>query len=230
MQFNYRTEYNRYRRYFTSLEPMVKTPVARAYFSLIASLFALSFFGAFAIRPTVKTIVGLRKEIYDARNTNNKLQEKINSLSEAQTQYSFVQNEIPIVLAALPKNTEFSTLLKQIENIALASGATVSGIQFHSVHMFGKATQDGQTTRIATSSGGTTNASSSPDQPGNSGEIMPIPFSLVLRGSYSNITAFLTSLSQLSRLISVDSYAISSAQGGNVELSLNIQSKAFYYE
>lgn len=230
MKFNYRTEYNRYRRYFTSLEPMVKTPVARAYFSLIASLFALSFFGAFAIRPTVKTIVGLRKEISDARNTNNKLQEKINALSEAQTQYSFVQNEVPIVLAALPKNPEFSTLLKQIENIAVASGATVSGIQFHSVLMFGKVAQDGQTAQIATSSGSTTDALSSLDQPGNSGGITPISFSLVLRGSYANITAFLTSLSQLSRLISVDSLAISSAQGGSVELSLNIQSKAFYYE
>lgn len=230
MEFNYRTEYNRYRRYFTSLEPMVKTPVALAYFSLIASLFALSFFGAFAIRPTVKTIVGLRKEISDARITNNKLQEKINSLSEAQTQYSLVQNDVPVVLAALPKNPEFSILLKQIENIVVASGATVSGIQFQSVPMFGKVARDGQTVRTATSSASTTNPSPTLDQPGNSEMITPVSFSLVLRGSYSNITAFLTSLSQLSRLISVDSFAISSAQGGNVELSLNIQSKAFYYE
>lgn len=230
MVFNYRTEYNRYRRYFTQLEPMVKTPVARAYFSLIASLFALSFFGAFAIRPTVKTIIGLRKEIADARFTNNKLQEKINALSEAQTQYSLVQTEVPTVLAALPKTPEFSTLLRQIEGIAVASGATVSGIQFQSVVMFGGAARGKQAPQISTPSGDAKTTSSSNQPEDNYLGVTPIPFTLSLRGSYTNITAFLVSLTHLSRLINVNSLIISSGQGGNIELSLNIQSRAFYYE
>jgi Tfp pilus assembly protein PilO len=232
MVFNYRTEYNRYRRYFTSLEPLAKTPIIRAYFSLIASLFALSFFGAFAIRPTIKTIIGLRKEITDASFTDKRLQEKINALSEAQTQYSLIQPELPTVFAALPKNPEFSSLLKQIENIVVASGASISAIQFQSVTLHDAGAKEKQISLQASPSG--TEKNNTPDVNIESSDkllgLTPISFSLILRGSYTNLTAFLTSLTRLSRLIHVDSFVISTVTGGFAELSLNIQTKAFYYE
>jgi Tfp pilus assembly protein PilO len=208
---------------------MVKTPVIRAYFSLIASLFALSFFGAFAIRPTVNTIVELQKKITDASFTNQKLQEKINALSEAQTQYSLVQADLPIVFSALPKDPDFSSLLKQIENIAVASGVSVTGIQFQSVLLFDtKKTESTLSALTQTISQEQTNPSLAAVPP--SLDLTPISFSLSLRGGYPNIKAFLTSLSHLSRLIDVNSFNISNSQSGIAELTINMQTKAFYYE
>lgn len=229
MIFNYRTEYNRYRRYFTSLEPVVKTPVIRAYFSLIASLFALSFFGAFAIRPTVNTIVELQKKIKDSSFTNQKLQDKINSLSEAQTQYSLVQADLPIVFSALPKDPDFSSLLRQIENIAVASGVSVSGIQFQSVLLFDTKKESLSSTPSASTPESKSINTAAVPMPTFSG-LTPISFSLSLRGGYPNIKAFLTSLTHLSRLIDVNSFNISNSQSGVTELTINMQTKAFYYE
>lgn len=210
MKFDYKTEYNRYRRYYTELYPLLKTPAVKAYSMLILSFLTMSVFGFFAIRPTVKTIVGLNKEINDARYTDKKLQEKINQLSDAQIEFTKVQSDMPVVKAALPADSAFQSLLKQIETVTAQSGATVSGIQFQDVLLYG---QDSKTKQEAS----------------GSAAISAIPFNMTITGMYGNFSNLLRALSSIDRIVGIESISIASsstADSGN--LVITISAKAFF--
>jgi len=58
-------------------------PALRAYMELFLTLLAISLFGLFAIRPTVKTIGNLIKEIEAKNETLKIMDEKINNLNIA---------------------------------------------------------------------------------------------------------------------------------------------------
>lgn len=209
MKFDYRTEYNRYKRYYRDLTPLIKTPAAKAYTMFILSLLAMSVFGFFAIRPTIKTIVGLNKEIKDARATDKALQEKINQLSDAQQEYTKVQNDLPIILAALPADSGFSSLLKQIEATAKQTGASVSGIQFQDVAIYGSRAKKESTA---------------------SSQISEIPFKISFTGDYKNAYQLVNSLSKIERIIGVENINISSStaiEGGN--LTVTVAAKAYVF-
>lgn len=209
MKFDYRTEYNRYKRYYRDLSPLMKTPVARAYTMLILSLLAMSVFGFFAIRPTIRTIVGLNKEIRDARTTDKALQEKINQLSDAQQEYTKVQKDMPIILASLPSDSGFSSLLKQIEAMAKQTGASVSGIQFQDVALYGSKEK-----KVSTASS----------------QLSDIPFRISFTGDYKNLYRLVNNLSRLERIIGIENINISSStaiEGGN--LTVNVSAKAYVF-
>lgn len=210
MKFDYKTEYNRYRRYYTDLYPLLKTPAAKAYTMLILSFLTMSVFGFFAIRPTVKTIIGLNKEITDARYTDKKLQEKINQLSDAQMEFTRVQNDLPVVKSALPTDSAFQSLLKQIETVAVQSGATVSGIQFQEVMLYGK---DNNKRQDASSSA----------------TLSTIPFSLTITGMYQNFSNLLKTINSIDRIVAINVISISSiSTNDNGALSITITAKAFF--
>src|SRR5687767_10764921 len=74
--------------------------------AIILTFLALSFFGLFAINPTISTIVQLKKEIADNQEVNQKLEEKITNLSTLQQKYNLLQNDIPFIFSAIPQNPQ----------------------------------------------------------------------------------------------------------------------------
>lgn len=128
MPFNYKTELHRYKRYYQSIEGLAGKPKARAYTTAIFSFLAVSLFGWYAIRPTLQTILYLRKEIEDTQKVNQQMEEKIGKLIEAHAAYQRVQDDLPSIKEALPEAPEVLTAIGQIRNIAYLRSASISAI------------------------------------------------------------------------------------------------------
>jgi Tfp pilus assembly protein PilO len=97
--------------------------------SLILSIVAFSFFGLFAINPTLSTIARLRKDLEDSKFVSQKLQEKIFNLYSLQQKYNNLQSDLPIILGAIPKSPEIPLLIGQIQTLSQENNISVGGIQ-----------------------------------------------------------------------------------------------------
>mgnify|MGYP001609837987 CR=1 FL=1 len=128
MALDYRSEYQRYKRYYTYLGPVLKNPIFRAYFTVVMSIFTVAIFVAFAIRPTIATIAGLTRQIEDRQGLNRRLDEKINSLSALQNDYQVAEKDLPLVFTALPTDPSVSQAIIFLEKTATASGINLSKV------------------------------------------------------------------------------------------------------
>ncbi len=195
---------------------------------IVLSLFTIAFFGAFAIRPTLKTIATLRRQIGDKTLVNHRLEEKINNLILAQEEYQRVEADLPTLYSLLPEKAEFPTLLRKLEVLTIENGATISGIQFDPIVLYGEAPPPPGQPPAATPAKTTSRNAEETNTPA------PIPienlstplfFSLVMTGPYENLLASLNQLTKLDRLITIQSVDLS----GNTSLTVSIQSRAYYY-
>ena len=73
---------------YQSVSQSFKRKKTQAYTMFILSLFTISFFSIFAIRPTLKTVTSLHREIEDLEKIDEKLTTKINQLISAQAEQS----------------------------------------------------------------------------------------------------------------------------------------------
>src|SRR3990172_1643619 len=87
--------------------PVLKNTKTASYFTITLTLFSLSFFGLFAIRPTLITAVSLIKEVNDLRKLSLDYENKISNFITAQSEYEKIRGSIPQVDKALPQYSEF---------------------------------------------------------------------------------------------------------------------------
>lgn len=119
---------NRYYKYYRPLEPLISKTQNRIYTAAILSFFAISLFGWYAIRPTLNTIIVLRKEIEEKKEINQKMEKKISQLIEAQSNYQQIENQIYLLDQAIPPDPQVLDLGKQIERMISETEATASSI------------------------------------------------------------------------------------------------------
>lgn len=211
MEINWQTSYYRYRRYFTSLGYFYRGKKARTYAGIILSILATTFLLTLAIKPTLITIAGLIKQIDDQKLAAEKLQNKINALSQAQNEYEIVKNELPLVDQALPENPEVSTLIKQLEALSYQSGVVPESIKIGQAEIM-----DG---------------SSAKKETGVKEEIsQSIRIKLTVSGDYQKLKTFFRSLSSLRRLILVDSFSFKAEKDEKQNLTLNLEAAAYYLQ
>lgn len=186
---------------YIALLPDFKKEKAQKVSSIVFSLLALSFFGLFAIEPTLSTIAKLKKDLSDSKYVNEKLLEKISNLSSLQTSYNLLQNDIPIVLAAIPQNPQLPTLMGQIQSLAKQKNVTIGNLQSYEVEA--------------------ANAKN-PNKDSYS-------FSFVItgKGSYADIVNFLSSLTNMQRVITIDELLIGKAGSANL-LQFNMKGVAYF--
>jgi Tfp pilus assembly protein PilO len=192
MPYNYKTELDRYRRYYQSLEPLLKKSKAQNYTAVIFSFLVVSLFGFYAIRPTIQTILTLKREIQDKTDVSRKMEEKITSLIEAQAAYSQIESSVPLVNQAIPDAPDAIPLIIQMRNLANATGVTLSTVQMPAVPLLGS-TQ-------------TTNTKTSVTHPPAKQE--PLEFSMGVVGSYDGIQAFLTGILDMRRIVTIKSVSV----------------------
>ncbi len=125
--FNYKTEVERYKRYYQNVEPELAKPANRAYTAIIFSFLAVSLFGWYAIRPTMQTIFSLKRETTDKIDINKKMEDKISALIEAQAAYQEVESKIPIINQAIPTDSDAVSLMNQLRTLASETNVTVVG-------------------------------------------------------------------------------------------------------
>lgn len=185
---------NRYKRYYSLLSPIISTEKARAYTMFTLSLLALSFFGFFAISPTLTTIAELRKKVYDAQVVDTKLQNKITNLSQLQKAYPTIQGDIPIIYDALPPQARPANLLGKINALTTRYNITLSSLQVQQAPL-------------------------SPNKPL---QAQPFVFVLSGNGTYENIYSFLKSLTGFDRVVTIDNFSISKTAGNSPALAQNL--------
>lgn len=124
----------KYRRlYKQRISTFMQSKRASAYTMIILSIFTIAFFSMFAIRPTLKTIIELKRQIKDSRELNDKLQEKIDSLIIAQNEYQLIADFVPMINEALPDQPNLSAALSGYEKIVIDNQSTISALQVQPV-------------------------------------------------------------------------------------------------
>lgn len=176
------------------MEPLLAKPKAQNYTAVIFSFLVISLFGLYAIRPTIQTILTLKREIQDKTEISQKMEEKIAALIEAQAAYSQIEQSLPIIDQALPDSPEAIPLLIQLRNLADATGVTLATVQLPPVPLVGReATPASKATTVAAA-----------------GKEQPIEFSIGVSGPYTAIQAFLAGIMDMRRIVNISSIVVSS--------------------
>lgn len=180
--FNYKQEYERYKKYYLSLEPTLNKPTNRAYTAIIFSFLAVSLFGWYAIRPTMQTIFTLKREIVDKTGVDKKMEDKISALIEAQANFENIQNDLPVITEALPLDPEPVRALGQLSGLASNSGVVIIGLSVPPVPLY----NDPVKSKIPAA-----------------GKVNSLPITLSASGTYKNIKSFLVGITNLRRIFQI---------------------------
>ena len=112
--------------------PRIKNKKAASYLTITLSLMAFSFFGLFALRPTLITAVSLIKSVSDLKALNTEYENKIAGIIKAQSEYEQMRGDLPLLSTALPDNAYFDQVASVFEKLAQTSNVTVAQIQMDS--------------------------------------------------------------------------------------------------
>ncbi len=198
MALGWRSGYLRYKDYFLNIIAIYKQKQdLRMFLEILLSLGTISFFTAFALKPTVITIISLTREIKSKEETVAKLDTKIQNLTAARTILDSEAARLPLVESSIPSSPSPETFVRQIEGLATRNSVNLLGISIGQVTLLGK--------------------SSTPkkDEPG----LTPLPegasdvsFTLSVSGDYPALFSFLSNLEQLRRPIAVDNVGFSATK------------------
>lgn len=189
------------RKGYLDIFPQLRQKRTQDFTALAFTLIALSFFGFFAINPTLSTIAQLKKQLSDSQLVDKKLGEKIIHLSSLREKYNLLENDIPLILTALPQNPNAPLLIGKIQSLAKESNLTVKKIQSLQLEI-----------------------TKPKEDPGNYSSFI---FSFEGEGSsYDDLSGFLSFLINFDRIITIDTLSITEGEGEKLKISL--QGKAYF--
>ena len=184
--------------------PYLTSERSQKFFGIVLTLCALSFFGFFAIKPTVSTIVKLQKELSDNQFVLSQMETKIKNLTELRKQYSDLQNNIPIITSAIPIQPDAHLLFAQIQSIAQTSNVTIKKLQNSEVEILGN------------------------DKNANK-DYYSYSFSIGGSGSFENISKFIQILTSMERIVNIDTFSTNNiSDQNNTSLGFDIQGTVFF--
>lgn len=196
-------KYNFISRISKKISPHLKDKKTVSYFTISLSLFSLSFFGLFAIRPTLITAVSLINDVRNLRTLNLQYENKISDVIKSQAEYEKVRDKINLVDYAVPKTSEFQNLARGFETFAVKDGVFINQMQIDRAPI----------SVIDTSK-----------------ELQNYNFILTAMGNYSSIKTYLSHLINWKRIVNISSLDFS-REGGTVSGNLRITMKgSAYYE
>lgn len=194
-----------YANYYKRFQQLSRRPEAKISGLISLTIFAVAFFGLFAILPTFKTIAQLSKEIEDVETVNSKLAKKILALDTAEQSYGQILEKLETVEAVLPEKAEFERLAWQLHWLANDKGLEVSGGNFGEFEVIEQT-------------------------PAASDELKELAVEFTIRGSYGQIKDFIKELVRADRLITVNEAVIGSKRlkGDSGGISANLRLTAYY--
>jgi Tfp pilus assembly protein PilO len=211
---------SRYKEYLKLL-PNMQQENTRIVTTLIFTFFALSFFGIFAIKPTLTTIVELRKKLADSQLVFEKLQTKITNLSSLQTQYNALSSEIPFILEAIPQNPKATELVAQVIGLSKQKGVTILSLETSGITLIERSKPADPVSTGSALPADPINVSMVEPDTEDEADSNSFTFSLQAQGPYETLLDYATTLSGIQRIIKVESMSINTSEkGGNLVLSL----------
>ena len=184
------------------IKPVLKNSKSASYFTITLSLFCLSFFGLFAIRPTLITAVSLIKEVRDLKNFNLDYENQIGNIIRAQSEYEKVRDGIAFIEVALPPNADFTKLARGMETYAAENQFQLNQLQIDSAPI---------------------------SQLTEKQKLQKMNFILIGKGSYVSVKNYLNDILNWKRIITVDSLDLVQ-EGGTVSgiLRMTVKGTAYY--
>lgn len=186
MRPSWRSNYIRYKSYFSEITAKYKERAdIKAYLEILLSLTAISVFSVFALRPTLLTIAELLKEIEAKQKTLTQMQDKIQTLKQAQANYDSEKSKISLLNTAIPERPMPEIFFRQVQNIALEHQIQISAISTGEAIILGESSSEIQNT--------------SEDKP-SSPSFNKLKFSLTIElplDNYSLIPNFLTDFTNM---------------------------------
>lgn len=175
------------------------TPVQKSYLSVVLTL-GLLILLILLVFPAVNHILKLNNEIAKGRDVNNKLQEKIIALEEAEANYENLKGRLKIADDALPTGSAVDKYLRQIENAAKRNKTTLASIQFADVPV------------------------SLPKNKGNL-SVRQVDYTITVEGNFSNIQKF---VEEMEKLIRTTNFTQISINEDGSKLAASLQATVYY--
>ncbi|MBI5614309.1 hypothetical protein HY947_05265 [Candidatus Gottesmanbacteria bacterium] len=207
-------------RYVKAIEEASQKPKTIIYSTTIFSFLAISLFGWYAIRPTLQTILYLKREIKDKTDINKKMDQKITSLIEAQAAYQKIQKDIPVLYQAIPRTTNVVDLVSALKNIASQSGVQIASVQIPEVPLY---------TAEASLPGTIVQKNTNKEK-----KLLEFNLSLSVNGQYPQVKTFLEKSREYRRLMTIDTLAMTpqkeglSASSSSSLIRLVLKLKSYY--
>lgn len=186
---------------YLQLLPDFKAEKAQKFTTLILTFFALSFFGLFAINPTISTIAELNKQLEDNKVVDEKLAQKISNITTLQQKYTALQPDLPIIFASIPKMPEIPLFVAQIQAVAANSNITLETLQTFPIDVNKNPVQR---------------------------QFSSYSFALTADGNYNDLSNFLSGLSSMQRIVEVDIISLTRKSGVSNSLQLTLKGKTFF--
>ncbi|OGE26837.1 hypothetical protein A3C26_02955 [Candidatus Daviesbacteria bacterium RIFCSPHIGHO2_02_FULL_39_12] len=192
-----------YTRYFTYIKPFGKLPIVKTYGAAIFTLFTMTVFIIFAVKPTVETILVLQKKLADSKQVLEKVNKKANDLSLGKQKLENLNADVKSEIAsAIPDTVQLKSVIRNLEQMAKNRDASISALQFQPLNLETKAEE-------------------------KTGTIAEITFNFNVEGDYKNLVLLLQELKTSDRLISIDHLSLSKVNEGN-KLIMAITGKAYF--
>ncbi len=186
---------------YKNFAPIFKEEKTQKFSTLALTLLTLSFFGIFAINPTVSTIVNLQKQLSDSQFVDKKLQEKINSLAALQVQFESIKGSIPDILKAVPEKPHVPLFAAQLQGVAQKNNVAIGRLQIFQVELS--------------------------KTPTASKDYSSFGFTLDVEGQQDSLTKFLSSLIGFDRVVSIESISLTKDKTKNT-LQLSLRGKTYF--
>ncbi len=172
-----------------------------AYLYIIFSLFALSFFGIFAIGPTITTISNLNKQLGEDKSALKQLQDKNAALKSLSASYLEIEPQLDLIENAIPQNSKVADISRQLELLTIKHNLIVQKLDSGLMELY-------------------------PAKNANS-PIFSFLFSVGVSGKEQDINSFIGDLINMGRIIGIEKLTTGKQQ--NNLFSASITGRAFFY-
>jgi Tfp pilus assembly protein PilO len=190
-------------KYFPTL-PYLSPERSQKFFGIILTFCAISFFGFFAIEPTVSTILKLQKELSDNQFVLDQLETKIKNLTTLRKQYFSLQSDLPMITNTITVQPDVHLLFAQIQSIAQTSGVAIKKLQNFAVEVL-------------------------IDDRNVNKKYYSYSFIVAGIGSFENISKFTQTLTNMERVVDIDVFSVKNiADPKSESVDFDIQGTAFF--
>lgn len=149
-----------------------------AYIYIILSLFTVSFFGIFAIKPTLDTISNLNKQYADNMLVYEALKTKLASLQSLDNQHAVIQKDLDRVYLAIPKKNNIPYMTRQLEELAKTNNVLLTKLNFGTIELY---------------------PAKKP-----SPNLYSFAFTISVEGVEDNVNSFITSIISFDRIVAIE--------------------------
>ncbi len=175
---------------------------ATAYLYVIFSLLAFSFFGIFAIGPTVTTISDLNKKYNEEKDALKELKDKNEALKSLSAQYVEIQPDLNLIDNAIPQSPKVAELTRQLENLSIQNTLVVKKLDTGLMELY---------------------PAKNPNKP-----IFSFIFTIGVEGAEKDVNQFILDLVNMGRIIKIEK--LQTGKQISSTFAASVTGRAYFYK